>query len=267
MRKVIIFLSVFTLFLGSCKQSETKEQRETTADTQTCMTDGVVQSDNAYYLRSYFVDSTQIGKKGHNKVEISMYANSFNDDCFVRIFFYSKGKYNKVRETDWWFCNSFIFDDCSMALLPEVSDFNNDGYNDFTYHSLDGARGGNDTRKLFIYKPEKDEFTYIKNSEDYPNLEYNKNLDCITSYIFTGTQDEYFLRLENDSLFEVAHIEILEDSIFVYEYTGKEVINSNKRFDELPHENRNKKLIERRKNTFSDCPFFTNYKPLTTAKK
>ena len=214
-----------------------------------------LQPTDYYYLVEKFVDSTEIGKKGHNKIEISQYRNDSIYDCFVRIFFYSKGRYNNVRKTDWWFCNDFIFESCGVGLFPEMSDFNNDGYNDFTYHSLEGARGGNDTRKLFIYSPKEDEFIYIKNSEEYPNLVYNKDLDCITSYIFTGTQSQYFLKLDGDSLVPFAYIdtsyEYYEPYIFVYEID----------------KNNNEILLERKKAAFDMMPYFTNYKPLTEAEE
>ncbi|GHT17628.1 hypothetical protein FACS189429_2110 [Bacteroidia bacterium] len=250
MKKSLIILSAILLIASGCKLATKNNSAHTVA--------ADCEFPNDYYrLLEKFVDSVAIGKKGLTKMEIAQYENVANDDCFVRIFFYHAGK----QKTDWWISNQFIFSDCAMSLLPEMADFNNDGYNDFTYHSIEGARGANDTRKLFIYNPENEDFIYIENSEAYPNLLYNKKLDCITSYTFTGSQDEYFLKLEKDSLFEFAHIKIESDSIFVYEYTEKKAV-SNERFTNSFYDNGNEKLIEKRENTFGDFPYFLNYKPL-----
>jgi len=222
-----------------------------------------LQPTDCYYLVEKFVDSTEIGKKGHNKVEIMQYVNDFTSDCFIRIFFRRKENFNDVRKTDWWFCNNFIFDGTQgfmyfdISSRPEISDFNNDGYNDFTYRSIDAPRGGNDIRKLFIYDLEKDKFIYIKNSEEYPNLKYNKELDCITSYILTATQSQYFLKLDGDSLVPFAYIDTQmefygEDEIYIYVYEIDK--------------NGNEILLERKKADFEMMPYFTNYKPLKAKK-
>jgi hypothetical protein len=53
-----------------------------------------------------------------------------------------------------------------------LADFNNDGFKDVTYMSAEAARGANEIRRLFMYNREKDQLVYIKNSDQYPNLEY-----------------------------------------------------------------------------------------------
>jgi len=243
MRKTVIILSVLAVVLSGCKQATDK-----TADrNEKYNTQNITPPDSCYHLLESFVDSTQIGKKGDNKIEISKYVNNSNDDCFVRIFFYSKEKYNDVNKTNWWSCNDFIFEGC-VGLFPKISDFNNDGYNDFTYHSFEGARGANDTRKLFIYNPEKDEFIYIKNSENYPNLSYNKELDCINAFAFYGCNATYFLKLQSDSLHLLASVELCGNG----ELTVQE-------FDKYGNE---KSIKHKINNEFERFVPFTNYNPL-----
>jgi hypothetical protein len=204
-----------------------------------------------------FVDSTSIGKKGYNKIEISFYVNDSFPDAFVRMFFCSKGNFNEVRKTNWWYRNEFIFDGSAgllyadKGLYPEISDFNNDGYNDFIYRSGIPANLANILQTLFIYNPKEDKLIHIRNSEQYPNLQYNKELDCIIAYWQTSTATEYFLRIEQDTLKEFARIDMIGDEVYVYEIDNKN----------------NEILIEQRKYDFENGGFlFSNYKPLKELK-
>lgn len=265
--KKVIYISIIIIGFLSCNNRTNKTTDNHSIDTIQNNFQSLVEIGSSniyndiYFLVEKFVDSTSIGQKGHNKVEISYYVNDSLLDAFVRLFFWRKGEYNDVRETDWWYTGNFIFDGsqgltwADKPLETEISDFNNDGYNDFTYRSIVAARGGNDIRKLFIYNPKENKFIYIKNSEVYPNLRYNKETDCITSYIYTATQSQYFLKLDGDSLVEIAYIEIEldeEDEMYIYVY---EIDKNN-----------NKKLIEQKKTNFDIMPYYSNYKPLRKLK-
>jgi hypothetical protein len=103
---------------------------------------------------------------------------------------------------------SFKFDkDGVTDCDPSIEDFNNDGLGDFSYRSDVAARGANEVRKLFIYDKNIDELVYIENSEDYPNLAYNKTLNCVDSFIVTGTTVTAFLHIEGNRFREFTSVE------------------------------------------------------------
>lgn len=191
-------------------------------------------------LLEHFVDSTNIGKPKKNKFELSLFRNS--DSSYVILQFYVKSKQNK-----WLLKQKFNFsaDDIS-GCFTELSDFNNDGFKDVTYKSAIAARGANEVRRLFIYDNNKDQLIYIKNSENYPNLMYNKKLNCIDAFLVHGGSTTVFLKIEKDSLREFASIN-LDDKINV-QLIDK---NGNRRY-----------LIRNKKNTFDLYTRFTNFSPL-----
>jgi hypothetical protein len=156
-------------------------------------------------LVEFFSDDSKIGSRHKNKIEISNFKktdDNIPNSNLVVIKFYSlyAGKQWKLKQT-------FEFEkdgigDCD----PKLEDFNNDGYKDMTYISADGARGANELRRLFIYDKKKDELVYIKNSENYPNMLYNKKLDCIDAWLFYGGTSTVFLKIDGDSLKEFASV-------------------------------------------------------------
>jgi len=191
-------------------------------------------------LEEFFADSVNIGRKKYNKVELSRYQSS--DSGWVIIKFYSKS-----NEKRWILKQTFRFekDDirgCDMKLL----DFNNDGLKDMTYISNTAARGANEVRRLFIYDKSRDKLVYMKNSEDYPNMLYNKKLNCIDAFLVYGGCSTVFLRIKGDSLVEFAAVEA-DNDLRVYETDNKG----------------NRKLLSEKKDTKLHYIRFTNYKPLT----
>jgi hypothetical protein len=148
-----------------------------------------------------FSDEKRIGRHGKNKIEIKCFSQG--DRRYAQIRFFTRSEYGA-----WIEMQSFKFDkDGVTDCDPVIKDFNNDGFDDFTYQSNVAARGANEVRKLFIYDKNMDELVYIENSEDYPNLEYNKTLKCVDSFIVTGTTETVFLRIEGNSLREFASVE------------------------------------------------------------
>ncbi|HWW41912.1 hypothetical protein [Pedobacter sp.] len=191
-------------------------------------------------LLEHFVDSTNIGKPKKNKFELSLFRNA--DSSYVILHFYVKSNQNK-----WLLKQKFNFsaDDLS-GCFTELSDFNNDGFKDVTYKSTIAARGANDVRRLFIYDNSKDRLIYIKNSENYPNLMYNKKLNCIDAFLVHGGSTTVFLKIEKDSLREFASVN-LDDKINI------QLIDKN---------GKRKYLIKNKKNTFDPYTRFTNFSPL-----
>lgn len=153
----------------------------------------------AHQIEEFFSDSLTIGRKGKNKIEISKIRNE--DTCEVILSFFSREGKN------WLLKNRFQFaKDAITGIDPEISDFNNDGYSDITYVSNVAARGANEVRMLFIYDPAKDVLIPIQNSEEYPNMAYNKELNCIDAFLVHGGSSTVFLILEGNKLKEIASV-------------------------------------------------------------
>ncbi len=171
-----------------------------------------IDSSASLQLVEYFVDSSNIGLKSHNKIEVSRFTG---DSAFVTIKFWSK------RKGKWSLRNSFQFEkDLINDCNTKISDFNNDGYKDINYISANAARGANEIRRLFIYDKKRNDIRLIRNSEQYPNMLYNKDLNCINSFAVHGGCTTFFLKINNDSLQEFASVD-LSDGLTVKEYNKK----------------------------------------------
>ena len=190
-------------------------------------------------LKEHFIDSSTIGRKKLNKIELSLYNNE--DSNYVIIKFYSKtsGKSWKLKQI-------FSFEkDGVTSLDTKLSDFNNDGLKDMTYISAVAARGANEVRRLFIYDKTKDEIILMKNSEEYPNMLYNKQLNCIDAFLVHGGSSTIFLKIYGDSLREFAGVD-LDNSLTVY----------------TVDKNGKQKIIRKDKTTQWNYVRFKNYNPL-----
>lgn len=187
----------------------------------------------------HFVDSTDVGKKSHNKFELSEYVLP-DTSYYVVIKFYSRHN-NKWQKRNEYHFPKDGFSECD----PKTSDFNNDGLNDVTYISGIAARGANEIRTLFIYDEKNDSLVYIKNSSSYPNLLYNKQLNCLDAFLVSGCAATVFLKIEKDTLREFASVDQC-DSLIVstYDKTGKE------------------KVILRKNGGRGDFTRYKNYRPL-----
>ena len=171
-------------------------------------------------LLDFFSDDSRIGKPRKNKIEISHF--KILDGDMVEIKFYSLAKNN-----DWNLEQKFGFEKFgSLSIETKLEDFDNDGFKDVTYVSNIAARGANEVRKLLIYDEKKDELIHIKNSEDYPNLQYNKKLNCIDAWLFHGGTTTVFLKIDGDSLKEFASVGSSgnERTISVIDKNGKEKV-------------------------------------------
>lgn len=166
----------------------------------------------------FFVDSLNIGRKSFNKIELSIYTTI--DSIYAVIKFYSK------HHNQWILKNDFRFEkDGLLGLDTKLSDFNNDGLNDMTYVSGIAARGANEVRRLFIYDKRSDGLICMKNSEEYPNMLYNKELDCIDAFLVYGGCSTVFLKISGDSLVEFASVELMDGlTISTYDRFGQEKI-------------------------------------------
>ncbi|WP_426480868.1 XAC2610-related protein [Chryseobacterium sp. R2ACT005] len=189
-----------------------------------------------YFSEEKFVDSLNVGRKGKTKVEIEKFRHVKNGDVFVTLNFYDlKDIWVETKGSifhTWELKNSFKFiKDGVTGLDVQISDFNNDGFNDMTYQSGIAGRGGNIVMTLFLYEPKNKDFIHIKNSDNYPNLSFNSKLNCINSVILTGSTTTAFLKIKKDSLDEFARVDV-SDKIVVEEKdsTGKFKIIEEKLF-------------------------------------
>jgi len=171
-----------------------------------------------------FVDSLNIGVKGKCKIELIKHR--VYDDIFVIIKFYIKGS-NTTKDPEYWMnTNTYSYETTAMmGFEPVVSDFNNDNFNDITFISGTAARGANEVRRLFIYDNKNKNLVSIVNSEDYPNMLYNKTLDCIDAFLVSGGCSTVFLNIEGDSLKKFASVELMDGlTVKTYDKNGNEKI-------------------------------------------
>lgn len=169
-------------------------------------------------LEEFFVDSLNIGRKSFNKIEVSKYRAV--DSSYVVIKFYSK------QNGKWELKNGFQFKkDGMIGLDTKLIDFNNDGLNDMTFISAVAARSANEIRRLFLYDKSKDKLVAIKNSENYPNMLYNKELNCIDAFLVYAGCSTVFLKIDGDSLREFASVELFDGlTVRTYDKLAKEKI-------------------------------------------
>lgn len=192
---------LYLLFLiSSCKSGQNNERASSKVNSsiieKTVINDNL---NNNTEIIETFIDSISIGEKGKCKIELIKHR--VYDDIYVIIKFYTKGP------NYWYIQNTYIYE-CTalMSLNPNISDFNNDKFNDITFISATAARSANEVRRLFIYDNQNRELISVVNSEEYPNMQYNKELDCIDAFLVTGGCSTVFANIEGDSLKEFASV-------------------------------------------------------------
>ncbi len=199
--KLNILIILILIFSCTAKPTDNENKNNTNADTTSST---IIVADttiaNSEIIET-FVDSLKIGEKGKNKIELIKHR--VFDDNYVIVKFYTKAP----EPNRWYIQNTYIYE-CNtlMDLEPNISDFNNDNYNDITFISAQAARGANEVRRLFVYDDSKRELTSIVNSENYPNMLYNKELNCIDAFLIHGGSSTVFVRIKGDSLKEFASV-------------------------------------------------------------
>jgi len=172
-----------------------------------------------------FSDSSRIGRSHKNKIQIDIQVLgdiTYKARNLAVVKFYSRSNLNGwiLRQT------LEIEDQAIDPLTPKIDDFNNDGLNDITFISSVAARGANEIRTLLIYDKDRDRLVHIKNSEEYPNIRYNRTLHCIDAFRVYGGTSTDFLRLDGDQLIEFASVENFDGrrTVKVIDKYGKERI-------------------------------------------
>ena len=227
----ILILSIF----HSCKPNQEPKHQIIKADTIEIKNSEIPLGDNPFVVNQNvdtakttiiesFVDSLNIGVKGKCKVELIK--RSVNDAIFVVIKFFIKGR-NTTKDTEHWMnTNTYSYETTAMmGFEPVISDFNNDNFNDITFISGTAARGANEVRRFFIYDNQNKNLVSLVNSKDYPNMLYNKDLDCIDAFLVYGGCSTIFLNIEGDSLKMFASVELMNGlTVKTYDKNGNEKI-------------------------------------------
>jgi hypothetical protein len=197
-------------------------------------------------LESYS-NHTRIGRRHKNKIEIDIVKNgesrAYHPTNAAVIRFYSltpKWKWELKQTLE-------VKDQSLFEANPQYADFNNDGLKDVTFVSNTAARGANEVRTLLIYDRSADKLIHIKNSESYPNLRYNKVLDCIDSWMFHGATTTVFVRLQGDQLREFASVN-----------TGSELV-----VDLINKDGQTRTILRRKMKDDDVYTRFENFRPLS----
>ena len=224
------FTLLFLTILVSCNSKHEAEKAIGKTDTSKITTNNTIPSEQQNVDTSKteiidtFVDSLNIGEKGKCKVELIKHR--VYGDIYVIVKFYIKGR-NTIKDPESWMVqNNFSYETTAlMGFEANISDFNNDGFSDITFISGTAARGANEVRRLFIFDQQKQELISMVNSQDYPNMLYNKELDCIDAFLVYGGCSTVFLNIEGDSLKEFASVELNDGlTVSTYDKSGKEKI-------------------------------------------
>lgn len=234
MRNIVLCFFLFIVISCSTKNSNRAQETKSISHQQ-----------QKFVTITVFVDSTKVAIPKISKVWL---ANVVIDDSIPKAYvhFYSK------ENNTWKLTYSFEDEHWSGDVIePETVDFNNDGYKDFKYLKGTGGRGGNGIYNLFIYDKKGDSLIYVVNSNEYPNLYYNKETNSINSYILTGGNETVFMRLDSNKLTPFASIDQYDKQITVTEYD----------------KNGKSKVIKTdTTNQYEEFAKFTNYKPLKVEK-
>jgi len=222
-----ILLSIFL----SCQPNQEPKQPIAKTNTTETANNEIFFGDNSFITNQNldtaktaiietFVDSLNIGVKGKCKVELIKHR--VYDDIFVIINFYIKRRNTTKGPEHWMNENTYSYETTAMREFePVISDFNNDNFNDITFISDIAARGANEVRRLFIYDSQNKNLVSIVNSEDYPNMLYNKTLDCIDAFLVYGGCSTVFLNIEGDSLKKFASVELMDGlTVTTYDKNG-----------------------------------------------
>ncbi|MFQ6600558.1 hypothetical protein [Flavobacterium sp. C3NV] len=217
MTKSIVLLLLFLIV--SCSQKN-KEQIVSLPQKVTAKKEVIkpeTKTDTAKtVLDETFTDSTQVGIKG--KFKLTIYQFRSDDSTYVEIHLFEK------RNNKWSIKQKLEYlKDGITNCDAELTDFNNDGFNDLTFQSSVAARGANEIRKLLIFDPSKKEFVLMKNSDHFPNLQYNELLNCVDAWLVYGGSSTVFLKIEKDSLREFAGVSLdnNEREIYTIDKKGK----------------------------------------------
>ncbi len=148
-----------------------------------------------------FIDSVNIGRKGSHKLYIQKIATDSMVIAKVQLFEKTGQRWNQTQEI-------ITKSNLISGLNVKLSDFNNDGFKDLTFSSIIAVRGANEVNHLLIFDKKTRQLRMIHNANQFPNIRYNKELDCVDSWTVTAGTTTSFLKIEKDSLREFAYVSL-----------------------------------------------------------
>jgi hypothetical protein len=215
MKSILPTLILLLVFVG-CKDVKHTEKAVPDGNTQMPATSTAKANEEVNWpiVHELYADSTQIGIKGKNKIE--MKCVSEEDTMYTDIRLYTKvnQKWVQKQQLRWHF-------NLASISPPKYTDFNNDGCGDFCYTSDIAARGANDVQTLFIFDKASGTMRRVKNAEEYPNLQYNRKLKCIDAFAVYGGSTSYFLTIDADTLRPFADVTLFDGRLVVTRYNKK----------------------------------------------
>ncbi|MFB9080433.1 XAC2610-related protein [Flavobacterium procerum] len=219
--KNLLTLIVFILFIGckdkTGKTNESKDSKDSIYKETVIKSADDEDDETVEEFKETFIDSLTIAAKGKYKIEITQNSTDTITKVSIALFQKQNQRWKNIQ-------NYILNKESDIPMLPEIEDFNNDGLNDFTIHYAVAARGSNDIRKLFIFSKKENKFIEIKNSDNYPNLNYNKNLNCIDALSVYGGSTTTFLKLTKDSLTEFAKVNFMDGDVESFIIRGNKEI-------------------------------------------
>lgn len=155
------------------------------------------------WIEEVFVDSTHIGSPGNNKVEVAQYRSP--DSVFVRLVWHEKKDGHWIKRNE-----HHVLKDGLTGIEGVVTDLDHDGLGDLTFRCGIAARGANEHRRIWVYDEDRKDLVPIGAWQNYPNIRYNKRLDCLDAFLVYGGCSTIFLKISGDSLKKIASVDLFE---------------------------------------------------------
>jgi len=225
-KQMVIFMRIFLYnillsFLVACNSKKVDESFENKNIMMDTITEGIYNRENNLIIKNTakeayssgnnnkdYIDSIELGESSNYKVLITiseidtLWRQNIMPvklECFVR------------HENRWILRQVFNYDQGTLSGGELFSkDLNGDNFNDLLVSEGSGARGANVFYRLYIFDPIKENLIYIKNSTDYPNIDYNQSMKCIDAWAIYSGSSTIFLKITGDSLKEFAKINLFD---------------------------------------------------------
>ena len=166
-----------------------------------------------------FSDSQTFVKAGRYKINVVQKNSADFSTVYFKMYKKSKSSWIKIQDGNFRKESSF------RLAVDTSEDLNNDGYGDLKISYAQAGRGSNSIEKVLMFDPRKQQLVEILNSQDYPNLHYNPDRNCLNSYAFYGGTSTYFLKIKKNRLEEFGRVNYSNDTVQSFKIiNGKEIL-------------------------------------------